>query len=279
MMRRKITHSHSQALPLHSWAMRGLYAGLLCGSLLVLILSKYENPQIRQVQSQLSGAISPVEYFLSNPMRAVQQGFDNFSNNIERFQNIDHLQKENEILQLWKGRAELLERENRSLRKLLQVSSADRFTDMAAKVYGQASGPYSHQIKISAGLNQQVQPHMAAVTQDGLVGRIISVTPDSSDILSITDINARVAVLSSETNEHAVVKGRGDDVLELHYLPNDSKLKIGEKLYTSGEGKLMPSDILVGTVTSITKNTVLVTPAVDRHYLHMVKLLTPHTTR
>jgi rod shape-determining protein MreC len=54
--------------------------------------------------------------------------------------------------------------------------------------------------------------------------------------------------LLSETRTHGVVKGGGDFVARLDYVVNDEKVHKDETVLTSGEDRIFPKDLLIGTV-------------------------------
>lgn len=260
----------------HSWqdvAARFLFIGLFVGSLLLVAIGRFEDSSLSHAKQKLAGVLAPIGHFIASPVETTMRGVDNFQQAISHAQQANHLASENEILQQWKLHAEQLQAENEALRRLLKVVPVMHSADLTARVLGGAAGPYRHQLQLAAGMDDGVKESMAVVGSHGLIGRVASVSGGTSQLLALTDINSRIAVVTGKGREHAVVKGLGEEYLALHYLPEDTKIQPGEKLYTSGDGGLMPPGILVGTVAEIKEGQVIVKPAVDRTRLDFVRLL------
>lgn len=260
----------TRSLSLQELATRLLLVMLFLGSLILVGLGRTEN-----TQAKLANFFAPVGSFIASPVETSTSAMDKFHTAFTHATNAGDLAKENEILRQWKLRAEQLQAENAKLQQLMKVVPALHSKDLTVRVLGSVAGPYSHQMQIAAGSEQGVEQDMAVVDSDGLVGRIISINDLNATIMALTDINSRVAVITGKSREHAVVKGLGDGNLGLFYLPEDTKLQSGEKIYTSGDGGLMPAGILVGTVTTISETDTMVAPAIDRSRLDYVRLLLP----
>ncbi len=89
---------------------------------------------------------------------------------------------------------------------------------------------------------------MAVITPDGIVGKIVEVFPATSQVLLINDKDSGVGALLADTRTHGVVKGSGDPDPRLDYVVNDEQVHAGEVILTSGEDRIFPKDLLIGTV-------------------------------
>ena len=67
--------------------------------------------------------------------------------------------------------------------------------------------------------------------------------------------------------------------MELDFLPAESQPSQKEAVVTSGHGGLLPAGILVGRVSSISKEQVLVAPSVELRKLSFVTILTRKVVR
>ena len=61
---------------------------------------------------------------------------------------------------------------------------------------------------------------------------------------------AASALFSADTRTHGVVKGSGDPDPRMDYIVNDEKVQAGEKILTSGEDRIFPKGLPIGTVES-----------------------------
>jgi rod shape-determining protein MreC len=159
-------------------------------------------------------------------------------------------------------RAELdrLKLENQSLRNALET--ADRLKILASyqqqipsktvvsSVIGAGANPNSRVVFLDKGSHDGIRPGMAVITPDGIVGKIQSVFPTSSLLLLISDSYSAVGVLLDKTRVHGVMKGTGLHEARIDYVPNEEKVAVDERVYTSGEDRVFPKGLLVGTVSS-----------------------------
>jgi rod shape-determining protein MreC len=153
-----------------------------------------------------------------------------------------------------------LKLENQSLRN--QLETADRLRllaayqqqipsqTMVASVIGAGANPNSRVVFLDKGSHAGLAPGMAVITPDGIVGKVQSVFPTSSLVLLITDSYSAAGVLLEKTRTHGILKGTGLTEARIDYVPNEEKVAPGERVYTSGEDRVFPKGLLVGTVSS-----------------------------
>ena len=120
---------------------------------------------------------------------------------------------------------------------------------LAAQVIGASADPASHTLVLNRGDHDRVRRNMAVITPDGIVGKIVEVFPNTSQVLLITDRDSGVGALLADTRTHGVVKGNGEPAPHLDYVVNDEKVHVGEEILTSGEDRIFPKGLLVGTVS------------------------------
>lgn len=276
-MARSLSYSKSRAASASEVTGKLFLAILFVASVVLIAFSRTEASSTTQARQHAAGWLAPIGEFIAAPIETTAQSVANFQQFIANTHRATALAEENEALRSWKLRAEQLAAENASLRQLLRVAASDDPAHRAVKVLGSNSGPYHQQLQLDAGQRQGLLTGMAAVNQQGLVGRVLSVQDDSAQLMRVSDINSRVAVITGKSRERAMIRGLGESALGLYYLPEDTKIQLGEKLYTSGDGGLLPANILVGVVSTIQDDRVMVTPAVDPARLEFVRLLAPQS--
>jgi rod shape-determining protein MreC len=137
---------------------------------------------------------------------------------------------------------------------------------VAAEVIAREDGGgWWQTIRINRGSNHKIRPGLPVVALDGLVGRTTHVTPNTCDVLLISDPQCKVAIRLAALGDHGILRGEGlaisglpqfDLVLpaanpSIEYLNKDRTLSPGEKVVTSGLGGLYPPDLPVGVVTEV----------------------------
>ncbi|HEV2288197.1 MAG TPA: rod shape-determining protein MreC [Candidatus Acidoferrales bacterium] len=195
-------------------------------------------------------------------------------------QEVEQLRLKNQELE---GRSAEAER----LSRLLGFRQANASIAMvAAEVIGAGADSTSETIFINRGAREGIRKNMAVITPDGAVGKIFEALSSTSQVLLISDKESGVGALLANTRTHGVVKGTGDPLLWMDYVTSDEKVPDGEKVLTSGEDRIFPKDIPVGTVVSTKSGlpfqTIEVQPAAHLDRLEEVLVLLtqqPLTTR
>jgi rod shape-determining protein MreC len=185
-------------------------------------------------------------------------------------------------LQLRNQELESQNAEAQRLASLLSFHDAHTETQMlAAEVIGSSSDPYSHTLFINRGEKDRVRMNQPVITPEGVIGKIVEVFPHSAQVQLINDPNSGVGALFSTTRTHGVVRGSGEPNPHMEYVANEEKVTQGEMVVTSGEDRIFPKDLLIGTVesskTSNTFQVITVKPAARLDRLEdVIVLLSQH---
>jgi rod shape-determining protein MreC len=132
---------------------------------------------------------------------------------------------------------------------------------MQAQIIGASADPNSHTMFINRGERDHIRRNMGVITPDGIVGKIVEVLPSTAQVQLITDKESGVGALFADTRTHGVVKGTGDPRVHcdprphLDYIVNDDKVQVGEEILTSGEDRIFPKGLPVGTVAEANQAT------------------------
>ena len=119
-----------------------------------------------------------------------------------------------------------------------------------AEIIGE-SADNTHQIRlINRGSNQLLQRNFVVLRKEGLVGRIQSVSPYQSSVQLIIDHRSRVPALIQRNRVRGLVYGTHEG-MEMRQINQHSKIKIGDRVISSGLGGLYPKGILIGWVSEI----------------------------
>lgn len=165
---------------------------------------------------------------------------------------------DNEALRARVGQLELRNRELETQAKeavrlaaLLDFREAHPEAPMlAAQVIGASADPSSETIFINRGDRDHVRRNQPVITPDGIVGKIVEVLPATSQVLLINDKDSGVGALFGDSRTHGIVKGTGDPQPRMDYVVNDEHVQPGEVILTSGEDRIFPKGLLIGTVTN-----------------------------
>lgn len=136
------------------------------------------------------------------------------------------------------------------LAALLEFRSAHEQVPMlAARVIGSSAvGAVSLVIYVNRGEQHGVRRNMAVITPDGVVGKTLEVYPETSQVLLMTDTESGVGALLAESRTHGVVRGQGQPWTLMDFVVSDEPVVTGQRIVTSGEDRIFPKDLPVGTV-------------------------------
>ena len=178
----------------------------------------------------------------------------------ERFTEIGRLRVENARL---RAQVDGLNREVAGLReaaaaaerleRLLQLRAQVNYHGVAARVIGRDPSRWFSTLVIDRGSRDGLARNAPVVTPDGVVGRVIEVTPFASRVLLIADARSAVGVLVQDSRDAAVVEGRGMERLHLKYLSRAARVEAGDLLVTSGLGGVFPRGLVVGRIISVVR--------------------------
>lgn len=173
--------------------------------------------------------------------------------------------------------AQDLERENSELRQLLTIRDRAEMVTVGARTVGLGASDFEWTITIDAGSDAGIERGMPVIDGDGLVGRIVQVTPNASRVLLTIDPTFSVHVRTSSNGETGTVAGRGGDPLVFSVLDPEAELEVGQEVVTSAyDNGQYPEGIPVGTIAEVGEATtslvrdVTVRPFVDFTSLHHV---------
>jgi rod shape-determining protein MreC len=161
----------------------------------------------------------------------------------------DHMRAELDQLRIRNRELESQATEAKRLDAILNFRDAHPEAQMlAAQVIGSSADPASHTLFINRGDRDHVRLNLGVITSEGVVGKIVEVLPNTSQVLLINDKDSGVGAMFGATRTHGVVKGSGDPEPHMEYVVNDEKVTEGDAIVTSGEDHIFPKDLPIGIV-------------------------------
>ncbi len=124
-------------------------------------------------------------------------------------------------------------------------------TTVAAQVIGTSGSEQSRILYLDKGSADGIKPDMAVITPTGIVGKIVQVFPDSSQVLPINDQFSGVGAALKSSRLQGILKGSPDGATTLQYVMSDEKVEPGEEVVTSGGDRIFPKGLPVGKVVSV----------------------------
>jgi rod shape-determining protein MreC len=227
---------------------RLVHVVLIALSFSLMFIGKADLVAMRDLRMSSNDFLAPVIDFVSAPIRGVETMAEGIRTVASlRAENV-RLQAENDLLQRWRRRAEILESENQQLRSVTGTVSDENRSLITARAVTAPGGSFAHTILIAIGDESGIAAGDPVITSNGLVGIVYEVGRAYARVLMISDINARIPVMLASSSWPGLTIGRNGEYLELAFLPAEARPEVGELVLTSGHGGILPAGLAVGRV-------------------------------
>ena len=166
----------------------------------------------------------------------------------------ENLKKENMELKIQKERNQKIHEENERLLKLLEMKENSIYKGNLkfARVSFSDINNLNNKIFIDLGSKDGIKTDMIAVYSDYLVGKIVEVHDNYSEVELITNPNS---IISAKTMGDilGIAKGSDEEDGSLYFQPSivEDNLKEGDEITTSGISDIYPESIKIGKISKI----------------------------
>lgn len=219
------------------------------------ISARGENPitKVLNFIRDIGGIISRVKVSFEESLISVYMFFEKQATLVQHNKNL-----EVEIMKL-KAENNILNNQIEELKRLELASGFKeknrKFNLIGAKVIRREPSQWLNTVLLDRGKVDGIDLNMPVINEDGLVGKVISVSSYTSRVLLILDPGNTVSVKIRKNNLMGVLKGNGDGTCSLLYIPSGADVEIGDYVVTSESSELYPSGIIVGRVSDVKEKT------------------------
>jgi rod shape-determining protein MreC len=253
---------------------------LLVLSALVLVTVDFrsgEEGSLHRLRGIATTVFQPIQDGLATVVRPVGDAAGGVGDLFRTRSENARLREQVETLRERRRSTTDLERENEELRGLLAMRDHGQLETIAARTVALGPSNFEWTITIDVGAEDGVERDMPVINGDGLVGRIIQVTPHASRVLLTIDPNFGAAARVARHGETGYVDGRGGEPMIFRPLDPEIDVEVGDEIVTSTyQGGIFPGGIRIGTVSVVDDadsrlaREVQVQPFVDFTRLHHV---------
>jgi len=213
------------------------------------------------------GLLRPLEnlsYVILSPIEAILRSIAMpIANTVSNYGDTRALTRENENLRL---EVERLNGELASLRKnQVQTEELQRLLGVknsladqefkAARISARSPSNLREMVAIDVGKSDGIRPGMPVVTEgQTLVGTVSEVHDGYSWVELVTDVDSAVSSVVSESRAQGVVSGGYNRRLTMEFVTQESVIREGDTVVTSGLGGSYPQGLVIGRVTGVSGN-------------------------
>jgi len=251
---------------------------------LAVQVKKGEGHDTRLIRVWALGAITPFERALV----WVQTSTGNVWHNYFYLRGVraENRQLKEQIEQMRLEQVRLSEdaAQARRLQTLLAFKEQFISKTVAAQVIGTSGSDLSRIVTIDKGENAGIRRDMAVITADGIVGKVLLVSPSLAQVLLISDQSSGVGAILDKSRLQGVLRGTPNGEVVLERVMSDEQVQPGESVLTSGGDQIFPKGLPVGTVAKVGTSkdlflTIRIKPTANLSKLEEVLVLTEKQER
>jgi len=222
---------------------------------LMSVTARDESGHKRLIQVWAQALASPVQNIFSGASGA----------GIGLFQHLGNLNRaatENETLKqrLAEVETELREArkardENERLQGLLQLKEQGAYQTVTARVIARDPSAWFDSVMLNRGSSSGIEKDMPVVTHEGIVGRVIGVSPVTAQVLLVTDERSAAGAIVGQLGASQAmgsVRGYGKNgLLDMRYVSGLEAVKQNDIVVTTGQDGIYPPGLSIGEVAEI----------------------------
>jgi rod shape-determining protein MreC len=137
------------------------------------------------------------------------------------------------------------------------TSIANKYRFEPAKVVNKTTRKLRNFITIEKGLENGVEKDMGVISAEGIVGRVVEVSPHYAVVSTIlhnqstTPVHVKLQKMNENYLSHIQWDGKDPNFTKLKDIPLSIPVSIGDTVTTTGYNAFFPADVMVGVVARI----------------------------
>lgn len=235
-----------------------LFAGIVLAFALLLLVVQRVNPEAgSRLRGATADALSPLISVARAPVEAGRRIGDTVRDHVGVVNRNRQLEADLTAATARAGEADLLAAEVKRLEALIALKRPERrVVASGVSAANMAAVAGQRDAIISAGLSDGVRPRMPVIAAGGLAGRVTDVGAVAARMRLLTDGSSRVPVKVLRTGWTGLAVGTGGTLLEFHYdiASGSDRIRVGDRLVTSGDGGLFPPGVPVAVIIDADSN-------------------------
>ncbi len=246
---------------------------LLVTSLFLVTLDLRGVSLTKSSRSITQSVLAPVQKGVSTVFSPIGRFFSDIKNFGNTKDELDKVKIANSLLKAQLAKVADNKGALNQLKGLLNLAGQGGYKIIPARVIGRgSSASFSQTITIDAGTSDGISVNQTVISQNGLIGVVKVVTPNSAIILLISDPSFKVGVRIARSQSIGVLLGQGNSQYQLELLDPTGTIENGDVLVTNGSQGNRPfvPGVPVGQVTSVDqKNSSLTQTAIVKSYANL----------
>ncbi len=246
---------------------------IFIGLLLLFVLWRVDNTRTELVRTKIIDFVYPVITPFNYPFQVIGDFVKYFEIYSSLLEENKGLKRDLQNMTGWKEKALQLEQKNAQLRALNNVKLSKDLVWVTGEIMADSGSPFYQSGVINIGLEDGVKNGSAAVDGLGLVGRISGVGQNIARVMFLTDISSAIPIKIKRNNQKGLLIGDNSPWPLLEFVEEKTLINIGDRVFTSGDGNVFPSDILIGNIFIDGRKKLRVQPVANFESLEFLRIL------
>ena len=240
---------------------------------LIFLLWRVDNTRTELVRTKIIDFVSPFTTPLNYPIQVLGEFVKYFEIYASLIEENEDLKRDLQNMTGWKEKALQLEQKNAQLRALNNVKLRKDLIWVTGEIMADSGSPFYQSGVINIGLKDGIKNGSAAVDGLGLVGRISGVGQNIARVIFLTDISSAIPIKIKRNNQKGLLIGDNSPLPLLEFVEEKALINIGDRVFTSGDGNVFPSDILIGNILIDDRKKLRVKPVANFQSLEFLRIL------
>lgn len=254
--------------------LRRVLVGLLVVFFLALfLLWRIDSARVERFRTALIDKVVPSFSWAMAPVTKMAAIVENFQSYGRLYEQNQQLREELQQMKAWKEAALQLEQKNARLLDLNKVRLDPMLTHVTGVVLADSGSPFRQSVLLNVGTRDGIQDGWATMDGIGLVGRISGVGSRTSRVMLLTDSSSRIPVIVQPSGQKAILSGDNSMLPPLDFLEAPDQIHPGDRVISTGDGKVFPAGLLVGQVAMGSDKHLRVILAADYERLEFLRVL------
>lgn len=231
-------------------SLRRLLIAIVCAVLLIVLGATTKH--LDRARAYFLDIIAPIYGITDFGNKVADWSDDSQASRETLLKRNQTLRDQNLILQRRVIKSTVLQVENTRLRQLLGAAELFDESVLIAELIGTPPDTETHRLIVDRGADDDLVDGMPVLAARGVMGQIVTLGEQHSEVLLISDRTHALPVEISRTGARAIAQGVGDyDLLRLRNVPSTMDLKVGDEVITSGLGGHFPHGYPVGKISRL----------------------------
>lgn len=240
---------------------------------LIFLVWRIDNPRVERLRAEVIDTVVPPMDWAMAPVTGIASLIRDLQSYQRIYEQNQDLRRELQQMRAWREAALQLEQENARLLDLNTVSLDPALTFITGVVMADSGSPFRQSVLLNVGSRDGIVDGWPTMDGIGLVGRISGVGQNTARVLLLTDTSSRLPVIIQPSGRRAILSGDNTGYPLLDFLEDTDDIRPGDRVVSSGDGALLPPDLLIGQVALGTDRRMRVRLAADYERLEFLRVL------